>query len=226
MQVNYLRCDSLSWTSIMAEPVAEVTIKDTGAVAAEGKSTEEQLSQGESSPPLRQFSWSYWLILTTIVATLTFYFIHRLDQAKAEASAPLSLLDSRIGFTPSDVSNVLRILGPKGRGIYQEINRVDFVLAPIVFREYFLNTFPASSHRRDAMREILTNTYILGDVLENVCVAIMLKAYPKILDIVAWIGCAGNLLKHFGAFAAAVLILYEAYISVQSWVRERKKKMQ
>jgi hypothetical protein len=210
----------------MAKPVAEATMGDVGAAATEKQSTEEKLSQGEPGPPLRQFSWSYWLILTTIVATLAFYFIRRVGQANAEASAPLSLLDARFGFTPSDVSNVFRVLGPKGRSIYQEINRVDFILAPIVFREYFLNTFPASSRRSDTVREVLANTYIFGDVLENICIAIMLKAYPKTLDAIAWIGCAGNIVKNLGVFATTMSVLYEAYVWVRNRIRERKMKTQ
>lgn len=174
-----------------------------------------------SNVTLRQFSWSYWLILTTIVATLAFYFIRRLGQIKAVSITPTSVLDSRsFGFTPTEAYESLRALGPKGREIYKEANRVDFILAPIVFREYVLNTFPATSPRSDQLRELLANTYFLGDLLENISVAIMLKTYPKILDYFAWAGCVGNIVKNLGIALALLSIVYEIYV----WFRGSKMK--
>ena len=117
---------------------------------------------------------------------------------------------------------MLHALGAKGRSIYREINIVDFILAPIVFREYLLNTFPATTPKRDTVREALANTYFLGDLLENVSVSIMLKTYPQMIDIVAWLGCAGNLVKTFGICAAILAVLYEIYM----WVRRTKVKTQ
>jgi hypothetical protein len=98
-----------------------------------------------SSPPLRTFSWSYWLILVAIIGTLVFYFTRRLGQLKAASIAPTIILDARMGFIPSTAFETLRNLGAKGRQIYTEVNRVDFVLLPIVLREFLLNTFPATT---------------------------------------------------------------------------------
>ena len=182
-------------------------------------STKESKSSG-SPPPLRTFSWSYWLILATILGTLVFYFIRRGNQVKAVAIAPTTVLDGRIGFTPSTAFETLRNLGKKGRDIYIEINRVDFILTPIVLREFLLNTFPATTSKSDSVREVLANTYMLGDVLENVCVAILLKAYPKELEYVAWICCVGNLAKWLGFYASTVAILYEIFV----WIRGTKSK--
>src|SRR5215471_15471859 len=80
----------------------------------------------ESDSRLRTFSLSYWLILTSVVATLAFYFIRKRKQVKAAAIVPTSLLDAQLGFTPSGAYDTLSSLGPKGRDIYKEINRVDF----------------------------------------------------------------------------------------------------
>jgi hypothetical protein len=190
---------------------------------ATARSTKESKSSGSSprlSPRLRTLSWSYWLILATILGTLVFYFIRRGNQVKAVAIAPTTLLDGRIGFTPSTAFETLRNLGTKGREIYIEINRVDFVLTPIVLREFLLNTFPATTSKSDSVRELFANTYMLGDVLENVGVAILLKAYPKELEYVAWICCVGNLAKWFGFYASTVAILYEIFV----WIRATKVK--
>ena len=177
----------------------------------------------ESTPPLRTFSWPYWLVLTCLVVSLIIYFAYRGKHLHAASITPTSILDTRImGFTPSEARETLRALGPKGRDIYKEINRIDFVLAPIVFREYLLNTFPATSRRNDFVRELMANMCGLGDLLENVSVAIMLKTYPKVLDIFAWAGCVGNVVKNVGIFFSILSVLYEAYV----WIRGRKLKKQ
>jgi hypothetical protein len=179
---------------------------------------DEVTDSNESDSPLRTFSWSYWLILTTIVASLAFYFIRRSKQVEAAAIVPTSVLDAQIGFTPSGAYDTLSSLGPRGRDIYKEVNRVDFLLAPIVFREYILHTIPPASLARGRVRDFLANTYIIGEVMENTSIAIMLKTFPKLLDLFAWTGCVGNLLKWFGACGGALSILYEGFV----WVRERK----
>jgi len=175
---------------------------------------------GDSSPPLRTFSWTYWIILITILGTLAFYFTRRLEQIKAVAIMPTMILDARIGFTPSTAFETLRNLGSNGRQIYTEVNRVDFVLMPIIVREFLLNTFPATTTKSDWVREFLANMYMLGDVLENVCVAILLKAYPNEFIYVAWACCVGNLAKWAGFYASTLGMLYEIFL----WIRGAKFK--
>ena len=181
---------------------------------------DDEKGSSESDSSLRTFSLSYWLILTSIVASLAFYFIRRSKQVKAVAIVPTSILDAQIGFTPSSAYDTLSSLGPRGRDIYKEINRVDFLLAPIVFREYILHTIPPTSLGRDRVRDFLANTYILGEAMENTSIAIMLKTFPKLVDLFAWTGCVGNLLKWFGFCGGVVSVLYEGFV----WVRERKIK--
>lgn len=180
----------------------------------------EALKRAASSPPLRTFSWSYWLILVAIIGTLVFYFTRRLGQLKAASIAPTIILDARMGFIPSTAFETLRNLGAKGRQIYTEVNRVDFVLLPIVLREFLLNTFPATTSKSDSVRELLANMYMLGDVLENVCVAVLLKSYPKEFVYVAWACCVGNVAKWSGFYASILAILYEIYV----WLRGTKAK--
>ena len=126
----------------------------------------------------------------------------------------------KLDSLPSSAYDTLSSLGPRGRDIYKEINRVDFLLAPIVFREYILHTIPPTSLERDRVRDFLANTYILGEAMENTSIAIMLKTFPKLLDLFAWTGCVGNLLKWFGFCGGVVSVLYEGFV----WVRERKIK--
>jgi hypothetical protein len=68
----------------------------------------------------------------------------------------------------------------------------------------------------------LANTYAVGDLLENIGVAIMLKAYPRIPDVVVWAGCVGNLAKWFGLGAAVLSIVYEGVL----WITRLKAKKQ
>ena len=187
-------------------------------------STVSQTASTDSSSSLRKFSWSYWLIFATITATLAFYFARRASQARAAATYPVKLLDALIGFTPSQAYEILRALGPEGRKIYREINLVDFVLAPLVFRELAVNTFPATSERSDGFREIFANTYMLADVLENVCVSTMLKFYPREIKGAAWIGCVGNVGKYIGIGLAAISILYEMFLWINRKLSNLKTK--
>jgi hypothetical protein len=171
-----------------------------------------------------KFSWNYWLIVATVTGTLAFYFIYRSGQAKAVASKPVSLLDSMIGFTPEQAYDVLRALGPEGRKIYREINLVDFLIAPLVFREILINTFPATSGWNDSLREIFANTYMLADVLENVCIASMLKLYPQERPVMAWIGSGGNVVKNVAVILAALTALYEMFVWIKGKLVKPKTK--
>jgi hypothetical protein len=172
--------------------------------------------------PLRIFSWSYWVMLMVASGTLFSYFIRRGDQLKAVSITPTDIIDIRFGFFPSEAHQILCSLGPKGREIYQEMSKVDFIIAPIVFREVLLNTMPAASAGRETIRQFLANLYFMGDLLENICVVIMLKMYPRDILSVAWISCAGNILKNAGICSAVLAILFEAYV----WIRGTKVKTQ
>jgi hypothetical protein len=172
--------------------------------------------------PLRAFSWSYWVIIMLVSGTLMSYFIRRGGQLKAASITPTDIIDVRFGFFPSEAHQILRSLGPKGREIYKEMNKVDFIIAPIVFREVFLTTMPATSPQREIIRQFLVNVYFMGDVLENICAAIMLKIYPRDILSVAWIACAGNIMKNAGFGFAVMAILFEVYV----WIRATKVKTQ
>src|ERR1700694_363601 len=116
---------------------------------------------------LRVFSWRYWSMLTIVVAAAASYFYRKTMQLKAVSITPTPTLDARFGFTPAEAHQTLRDIGPKGRGIYRAVNMVDFILAPLVFRSYFLNTLPATSSQREAVRELIMNAYFMGDLWEN-----------------------------------------------------------
>jgi len=187
---------------------------------ADSTDTKETAASNPQEPPLRKFSWSYWLILTTIIGTFAIYFIRRGPQATALAPSKISLLDARFGFTPVEALRTLSAIGPEGRKIYAEINKVDFIAFPFFLREYLLNTFPPTTRTRDRIREALVNTYFLGDMSENLFVAVMLKAYPRSPDFVAWGGCVGNVVKFSGIYASLLSIFYEIF----RWFTSRNEK--
>lgn len=91
---------------------------------------------------------------------------------------------------------------------------------PIVLREFLLNTMPPPSPRRSSIREVLANGYALGDLLENICIAIMLKTYPRIPDVVAWVCCVGNVVKNIASWTAVLMIVYEGVL----WIARPKQK--
>jgi hypothetical protein len=162
-----------------------------------------------ATPQCRTFSWHHWLPVAAVLAALGCYFYVRSGQLTALMIRPTVVLDARVGFTPATVRETLAALGPKGRRLYTEVNRVDFILTPLVLREFLLSTFPATSPRSDAIREVLASGYAIGDVTENVFVMIFLKGYPAVWDPFVWACCLGNLLKWSGFYAALLSILYE-----------------
>src|SRR5579859_2092019 len=180
------------------------------------------MSSRPANPPLRTFSWTYWLLLTTALASLAYYFIRASDRIKAVSITPTRILDAHFGFTPATAYEVLRALGPQGREIYREVNKVDFIITPIVLREFLLNTMPPPSPGRSSIREVLANAYAMGDLLENICVAMMLKMYPRIPDAVAWVCCVGNVVKYIGCGTAILMIVYEGVL----WIARPKAKKQ
>ena len=178
-------------------------------VMSDNRSSAGNMSSRPSHRPVRTFSWTYWLLLATALSSLVYYFIRAIARVKAVAITPTHIIDACFGFTPSTAYEILRALGPKGRAVYKEINRVDFIITPIVLREFLLDTLPPVSPRRSSVREYLANAYAVGDLVENICVAIMLNTYPRIPALVAWTGCVGNVVKWIGLSAAVFAILYE-----------------
>jgi len=185
--------------------------------------TSSTLSNTPRSPP-REFSWTRWAIITVLLVSLASYFMRRQPDALAAAVTPTKLLDSRIGFTPLTARETLHSLGPDGRKIYKEINVVDFLLTPIVLNAWLLDTLPPQSPPKAALRWMLAFVYMFGDILENVCVAVMLRIYPRFIDAIAWLCCIGNLLKWAGFVAALGSIVYEGAIRVGNMQRKRKAK--
>jgi len=195
--------------------------------APEGKETTTDVNSGVDSSvskipdapnaAARSFSATRWAVITCLLATLAAYFLRRGPELQAAAVTPTRALDSLIGFTPATAHKTLLALGPEGREIYKEINIVDFVLMPVILTAWLLDTFPPRTSQRATLRWMLAFVYMFGDISENVCVAIMLRIYPRFIDAIAWACCVGNLLKWSGSAAAMVSIVYEGAI----WFRGR-----
>jgi hypothetical protein len=132
-----------------------------------------------------------------------------MDQLNAASLTPTEILDARIGFTPDTAYTALRDMGTAGRKIYVEMNKVDFIIMPYVMREFFLNTFPSKSPTRAWLRNVTFTSCSCGDLLENLCVSILLKTYPRRLDVVAWICCVGNVVKYTATGVGLLTVVFE-----------------
>lgn len=80
---------------------------------------------------------------------------------------------------------------------------------PYVMREFFLNTFPSKSPTRAWLRNVIFTSCSCGDLLENICVSILLKTYPRRLDVVAWICCVGNVVKYTATAVGSLTVVFE-----------------
>ena len=174
-----------------------------------------------ATPTSRVFPWSKWVLIAAILAALLAYFRIRGGNIKDAMIRPTVVLDARFGFTPATVRDTLSALGPQGRKLYTEMNRVDFVLMPLVLREFLLNSFPPTSPRSGAIRDTFANAYALGDITENVFVMVFLKGYPTVWDPFAWACCFGNVLKWSAFYAACLSILYEFVVYLRGGVEVR-----
>jgi hypothetical protein len=180
------------------------------AEAKDSKSTNPSSTGVEGNSSVRVFSWSKWLVLAAISGTLLYYLKHRGEQLKAASLVPTKILDVRFGFTPDTAYEALRDMGTAGRQIYAEMNKVDFILVPIMMRQFFLNTFPSKSPARAQLRDVLITTCVVGDVIENVCVLVLLRTYPRRLNTVAWVCCVGNVVKYCATGPGLLTVVFEA----------------
>jgi len=179
-------------------------------------------AQDGSSPPTTpaapSYRWTKWAPIAAILAALLAYFRIRSGNIKDAMIRPTVVLDARFGFTPMTVRDTLNALGPQGRKLYTEVNRVDFILTPLVLREFLLKTFPPTSPRNGAIRDTFANAYALGDIMENIFVMMFLKGYPTVWDPFAWACCFGNVLKWSAFYAACLSILYEFVVYLRGVV--------
>jgi hypothetical protein len=190
------------------------------------KSTNPPPTGVEASSSVRVFSWSKWLVLTVISGTIFYYFYHRGAQLKAASITPTKILDARFGFTPDTAYDALRDMGTMGRQIYAEINKVDFIIVPVVMRELFLNTFPSKSPARARLRDVLMTTTAVGDVIENICVLVLLRTYPRRLDTVAWVCCVGNVVKYSATGPGLLTVVFEAGLWIKGAIGGMLKSKQ
>jgi len=176
-----------------------------------------------ATPTYRVFAWNKWVPIAAILAALLAYFRIRGGNIKDAMIRPTVVLDARFGFTPATVRDTLSALGPQGRKLYVEMNRVDFILTPLVLREFLLNTFPPTSRRSGAIRDTFANAYALGDIMENIFVMMFLKGYPTVWDPFAWACCFGNVLKWSALYAAGFSIVYEFVVYIRGGVEARRQ---
>jgi hypothetical protein len=184
----------------------------TNAAAKDGPQDTSSPSLANDNRHYRTFSWYYWIPVTAALVSLFTYFTILRGYMDKVMIEPTVVMDGRFGFTPETVRKTLAALGPAGRKLYTQGNRVDFILTPIVMREFLLNSFPPASPRSDTIREGAANAYAVGDIAENVFVMMLLKGYPTVWEPFAW-GCAiFNVLKWLGFSAGVLSILYELVV--------------
>jgi hypothetical protein len=196
------------------------------AEAKDAKSTNPSSIGVEANSSVRVFSWSKWLVLTAISATIFYYFGHRSAQLKAASITPTKILDARIGFTPDTAYAALRDLGTTGRQIYAEMNKVDFIIVPVLMRLLFLNTLPSKSPTRAQLRDVLMTICSVGDVVENICVLVLLRTYPRRLNTLAWVCCVGNVVKYSASCAGLLTVVFEAGLSIKEAIGGTLKSKQ
>ncbi len=156
-----------------------------------------------------------WLVLLFLAGEVFFNAVY-LPGVQAELQAfsggngPIDLL---FFYTPDTVYSMVDSYGEEGRAYYRLHELTIDVIYPIVYTLFFtfLITWlfrrgypPASGMHK---YNVVPFGAFLFDMLENICIVIMLSVHPSQPALVAWLGTIITMIKWGFAVATILLIL-------------------
>jgi uncharacterized membrane protein YbaN (DUF454 family) len=136
------------------------------------------------------------------------------------------LMDLSFGFTPERGYGIIESYGDEGRKVYFFVESLIDVLYPIIYTTAFLllTSFLFKkngwSNGKYALLNLLPVGSLIFDLLENLGIVQMLKAFPEKADNWAMIASNAGLIKWF--FAGTTLLL--VIVSLIAWLVISVKK--
>jgi hypothetical protein len=166
------------------------------------------------SQTLRKYA-NGWLVLVFLAGEIFFtsYYLPGVQAEMIASSGGNGPIDLLFFYTPAEVFSMVDSYGEDGRASYLTHELTIDVIYPIVYTLFFallitwLFQRGFSPGSRMQKLNVVPFGAFLFDMLENVCIMIMLSAHPSQPVIVAWLGTVFTMIKWLFAVATILLIL-------------------
>ena len=170
------------------------------------------------------------LALLLFIVMLPFVFIFfpmRHSRLESIAGAPQRVFDTRLPYTPAQVSELASAIGESGRRLYavSEVT-LDFAF-PLLYSTWLcmllvLVVPEAWPDRPGAERLILLPLLaLLGDLGENICLATLMWTYPLIPPWLVALSNLASLVKWGAGMMSFGVILIASAVCVVKWFRRK-----
>jgi hypothetical protein len=152
-----------------------------------------------------------WLILASLAALVGFVAL-TIPVAQA-ASGDTEGLDTRHYYTPEEAFATIASYSAAGRAALRVFYLTGDIVNPVLYTSFLVLLISWLFQRGFDPRSRLQilNVVPVGaavfDLLENVCIVIMLSVYPAQPRIVAWLATTGTTLKYLFIYTSFVLVL-------------------
>ena len=170
------------------------------------------------------------LALLLFVAMLPFIFIFfpmRHSRLESYAGYPPSVFDTRLLYTPAQVSKAASDIGESGRQLYAltEVT-LDFVF-PLLYSAWLsvllALVIPKAWPSRPGAERLILLPFLalLGDLTENICLALLMWSYPLIPPWLVAFSNLASLVKWGAGLATFGLILVASAVCVVKWMQRK-----
>lgn len=159
------------------------------------------------------------LILLVILTILDFSVLRAASDALAQLTGGLSIMDTRLWYTPTDLQAFLSAAGSQGRSAYQLMHALPDLYFPILYSLSLMVAMRIVSRRLGLTDKTICKLTIFGflpgvfDLLENASLLRLTALYPAQPGWLAALAPVLTLLKWL-LLAAVVLLLLELLISL------------
>jgi hypothetical protein len=168
-------------------------------------------------------------IFVALVFILNFTDLPLSSRALLAQSRGLVILDANIGYSPDEAYALFEALGPEGRQLYRYLHLVDLFF-PIIGMLFFATLIAwllrhiVSPHHPAQRLILFAPAGMLADYAENICIWLMMLAFPQRLDGVAQLANFFTLFKAVNGFIGIAVIL--VCVAILVWQRITHQQVQ
>jgi hypothetical protein len=168
-------------------------------------------------------------IFVALVFTLNFTDLPFSSRALLAQSRGLVILDANIGYSPDEAYALFEALGPVGRRLYGYLHLVDLFI-PIVGMLFFAAVMAwllrhiVPPHHPAQRLILFAPVVMLADYAENICIWLMMLAFPQRLDGVAQLANFFTMFKVVNGLISITVIL--VCVAILVWQRMTHQQVQ
>ena len=165
-----------------------------------------------------------WLVLLLLAIQIIFMVVILpfAETALGEGSGRATPIDQQFFYTPEKSYALISTYTAEGRDLYRLFELTGDIVYPCVY-SLFLSFFISWLFKRgmpSRSRLLKLNLVPLGagccDILENVCIAVMVSLYPSAAPGVSWLGTAFTMLKWLLLGASLVIVIGGAAAAIKA----------